>query len=239
MINFRKTAVVISMALASSAAMAGPTLWNFTTLTPVSGGSTGVGSGAVGCGFNSLKDICGTAMTFAQGTLSVTATGSYKGLSMNGQTPVRVVQDHWYTDTKGTRRTSDDVERYVGLGVYHKINYTSDDNVTNHEMLTLTFNQEVTLTGLNFRQEGHDAFSNSTNKTFSFNGDSKKLGGSISGLSVTGTTFTFGYGGDCPDQFYLSGMTVTAVPEPETYAMLLAGLGLMGAVARRRKAQQA
>jgi hypothetical protein len=29
----------------------------------------------------------------------------------------------------------------------------------------------------------------------------------------------------------------TPVPEPETYAMLLAGLGLMGAVARRRKAQ--
>lgn len=30
--------------------------------------------------------------------------------------------------------------------------------------------------------------------------------------------------------------TVTAIPEPETYAMLLAGLGLMGFVARRRKA---
>lgn len=29
---------------------------------------------------------------------------------------------------------------------------------------------------------------------------------------------------------------VTAVPEPETYAMLLAGLAVMGAVARRRKA---
>lgn len=28
--------------------------------------------------------------------------------------------------------------------------------------------------------------------------------------------------------------TVTPVPEPETYAMLLAGLGLMGAIARRR-----
>lgn len=28
---------------------------------------------------------------------------------------------------------------------------------------------------------------------------------------------------------------VTAVPEPESYAMLLAGLGLMGAIARRRK----
>jgi hypothetical protein len=34
-------------------------------------------------------------------------------------------------------------------------------------------------------------------------------------------------------------ITVTPVPEPETYAMLLAGLGLMGAVARRRKAPQA
>lgn len=31
---------------------------------------------------------------------------------------------------------------------------------------------------------------------------------------------------------------VTAVPEPETYAMMLAGLGLMGSIARRRKAQQ-
>jgi len=29
--------------------------------------------------------------------------------------------------------------------------------------------------------------------------------------------------------------TIAPVPEPETYAMLLAGLGLMGAVARRRK----
>ena len=33
--------------------------------------------------------------------------------------------------------------------------------------------------------------------------------------------------------------TVAAVPEPESYAMLLAGLGLMGAIAKRRKAKQA
>lgn len=31
----------------------------------------------------------------------------------------------------------------------------------------------------------------------------------------------------------------TAVPEPETYALMLAGLGLMGAVVRRRKSKQA
>jgi PEP-CTERM motif len=34
---------------------------------------------------------------------------------------------------------------------------------------------------------------------------------------------------------WASSFQVTTVPEPETYAMLLAGLGLMGAVARRRK----
>lgn len=34
------------------------------------------------------------------------------------------------------------------------------------------------------------------------------------------------------DQLYIS-----PVPEPETYAMLLAGLGLMGFVARRRRAK--
>ena len=33
--------------------------------------------------------------------------------------------------------------------------------------------------------------------------------------------------------------SVSSVPEPETYALMLAGLGLMGAVARRRKAKQA
>jgi len=31
----------------------------------------------------------------------------------------------------------------------------------------------------------------------------------------------------------------TAVPEPETYAMMLAGLGLMGFIARRRNNEQA
>jgi hypothetical protein len=34
----------------------------------------------------------------------------------------------------------------------------------------------------------------------------------------------------------VSNINVTAVPEPETYALLLAGLGLMGAVARKRRA---
>ena len=37
----------------------------------------------------------------------------------------------------------------------------------------------------------------------------------------------------------LDNVSVTAVPEPESYAMMLAGLALMGTIARRRKSKQA
>ena len=40
-----------------------------------------------------------------------------------------------------------------------------------------------------------------------------------------------------PDNVQLT--AVAAVPEPETYAMLLAGLGMIGAAVKRRKAKQA
>ncbi len=32
-------------------------------------------------------------------------------------------------------------------------------------------------------------------------------------------------------------ITIAAIPEPEQYLMMLAGLGLIGAIARRRRAQ--
>lgn len=47
-------------------------------------------------------------------------------------------------------------------------------------------------------------------------------------IDFTGTANGLAGGG------YLAAVSVAAVPEPETYALLLAGLGLMGTVARRR-----
>ena len=44
-------------------------------------------------------------------------------------------------------------------------------------------------------------------------------------------------GGTVPSLSYVEALNTAPVPEPETYAMLLAGLGVMGALARRRKAQ--
>jgi hypothetical protein len=46
--------------------------------------------------------------------------------------------------------------------------------------------------------------------------------------------FTGGTGGATADQRITSFAVTAPVPEPETYAMLLAGLGVMGAIARRR-----
>jgi hypothetical protein len=42
-------------------------------------------------------------------------------------------------------------------------------------------------------------------------------------------------GGRIRQDMFLSGFTATMVPEADTYAMMMAGLGLMGFVARRRK----
>lgn len=46
----------------------------------------------------------------------------------------------------------------------------------------------------------------------------------------SGTAGAYTFSGNHQDQLYM-----TPVPEPETYAMMLAGLGLMGFVARRRR----
>lgn len=62
-------------------------------------------------------------------------------------------------------------------------------------------------------------------------------------MTIKGSTYAYviGYNdsagsatlGDWDD--FVIGVNVAPIPEPETYAMLLAGLGLMGFVARRRK----
>jgi hypothetical protein len=60
-------------------------------------------------------------------------------------------------------------------------------------------------------------------------------GGMMGATCMTGTSVA-GYGLTGTMSGYPVSQTITAVPEPESYAMLLAGLGLMGFVARRRKA---
>lgn len=96
-------------------------------------------------------------------------------------------------------------------------------------------NQDVTINSItqtvafNFVNEV-----TSTADTLTFGSGSVVQFGNVSfqalGFSVTATSVG--------DHSFTMQAQVSAVPEPETYAMMLAGLGLMGAVARRRKTKQ-
>jgi hypothetical protein len=69
-------------------------------------------------------------------------------------------------------------------------------------------------------------------------GDFFAIGTSFNGVAAaTGTLRLFYWDSNSGDntQFITASVTVGAIPEPETYALMLAGLGLVGWVARRRR----
>ena len=225
--TFKKTLPLLAGLLSSVPALAVD--FDFTTLSPGAGTSFTCTT-SDRCSSNNNQGA-GGAFTFdIAGAIDITsASGSYY---TGGQ---------WRTATAIQDYNGTEAVPWVGLGVYNAgsgvtFSDTSDDNITTNEKLTIVFNQAVTLTGLSLRAEGHGLFSNSSTNTFLLNGGQQFLRGSLTGLSLTGTTFTFEFGGGLPDQYYLSGMTaVAAIPEPGTYALMLAGLGAIGFMARRRR----
>jgi hypothetical protein len=69
-------------------------------------------------------------------------------------------------------------------------------------------------------------------------GDFFAIGTSFNGVaSATGTLKLFYWDSNFGDntEFITASVTVGAIPEPETYALMLAGLGLVGWMARRRR----
>jgi hypothetical protein len=176
------------------------------------------------CSSNVDGGVFGGDLTFTNGGITVLATGTHMGSAASA------VQD----STKNWTASNG-----AGLGVYHRQGDSSDDNITFNEVLMMTFDQVVKVTRIDLRAEGHNFTGWTNGATFLLNGTQSALpkGTGYIDVDMTGQVFTFGFDnqGRVPDQFYLSAMTVQAVPEPGTYAMLLAGLGALGFVARRRK----
>ena len=131
----------------------------------------------------------------------------------------------WISDTSGGSGSSADVVFDAGFGASLtslKLDVAGYQPTTlqAYDMANvLIFSQEVTLTHGAFTDPGVYATYtiNSSNgiSHFTFSGGAKGNTSLDNLEAVTGTP---------------------AVPEPETYAMMLAGLGLMGYIAKRRKA---
>jgi len=102
------------------------------------------------------------------------------------------------------------------------------------------------LKGTALTAAGTSAFTNAGNAAnFTF-GLKDNWGGNAAGWTndnavgtianfYTVTATTSGAGGTLLGSYSFDGATVAAVPEPETYSMLFAGLMMLGAIARRRK----
>ena len=116
------------------------------------------------------------------------------------------------------------------ITLYDTSNRQYDDRGTNE------FTLSVSSDGSSFSEIASGAFTNDQwlNQTAL----------TVGTLSATGRYVRFnvvsGYGGSGAGlaEIQVYG-TAAPVPEPETYAMMLAGLGLMGAIARRRKSKAA
>jgi len=251
---------LLALALAFSGASANAEVFDFSNLTYTSDGSAGyvigefggpiLPTGTLGSDFYGCTggDLCsadmdasaahGGVLTFQSGALTVQASGRNWNNSTTEYDAATVVQDH--KDGSGP----------AGLGVYSMTPppVNSDDNVTggggNFEVLSLFFESDVVFSSLSFYDANHKTIWNSTGaETFEWSDDPDLEDDSWQQLALAGTVafdltterLHLRFGGEAPNEFYLAGMTVTAIPEPETYAMLLAGLGLLGFAARRRK----
>lgn len=140
----------------------------------------------------------------------------------------------------------------AGLGVCKELDEgdqcdpASDDNVTAGESVTVDLNGTYNLSNFVFTGEGHSIGAGIqplvTDETlrFSINGEalSQTTFAILSGASfVNVQSFTLAFDDDqnTAEQFYLASVVATPIPVPAAFPLLIAGLGSMAWVGRRRK----
>jgi hypothetical protein len=148
------------------------------------------------------------------------------------------------SNNKSGREFNDVVWSQYGFGIDSTKDKASD-LVNEYEIIKFTFTAptSVSLVGARFLDK----------KGNSIDGDDDQYEYSVDGGRWTsrnfdsdgfrdlesGTEFAFRYADDDGKSFWVSGLDVCApvapIPEPETYALMIAGLGLVGFMARRRK----
>jgi hypothetical protein len=190
--------------------------------------------GSVATDYCGGSDICGEPMSFTtQFGGALTVTGGDDGNGAKNNTNGIVIQDL--------------SPSYGGLGVMSRNESTGalsgGDEINHGDTLTLTFANTVKIVGFHLWDKNHQASDLNAGDTFSLsvNGGAAQVL-SLSnfpwygaGSALIGNTFTFGY---TNEDYYLGAIkiaAVPAVPEPQTYALMLGGLGAVMFMARRRR----
>ena len=224
-------AAALAVSLATPASAQQNVNVNFTTLNPT--------NSFVTC---STTDRCatspGNSLNFSTGGLTVLATGLTRS-STGAPSNAVAMQDY-----NGTTALP-----WIGLGVYAAGNLNAgSDQIGNNDVLKLDFgSQLVSLKSLQFYNSNHGTTFDTSSK-WGLSTTAPTAGGTFTQYAfasngfndipdIQGKTFyIYGLGSAANNQFYVGGVTVSAVPEPGTLGLMAAGLGVVSLVSRRRKA---
>lgn len=146
----------------------------------------------------------------------------------------------------GSRSFNDVVWSQYGFGIDSSKDKNSD-LVDKYETITFTFTDpiQVGLVGAGFLGKNGSAIGDDKKYAYRVDGgdwSTERFASEGFGDLETGTSFDFKYASEDGASFWVSSLEVCApvapVPEPETYALMIAGLGLVGFMSRRRKVLQ-
>ena len=182
-----------------------------------------------------------TAKMIVVATLLAATAGSAMAAKVTVQKPGTVTITNRAAALGNTPATSGPVVQTIG-----GVNYTAFTDVYTFgvpdakDSISASFNQSVNLgknidfTSITLEGGGHTynftmTSANKVDEVWTLPSSIKLDHGVSYKFNVSGIT--------TGSATYAGNLHVTAVPEPETYAMLLAGLGLVGAIARKRKAK--